>query len=262
MIRGNSMKNSVHFLLFACLFMCKASASELTPELLNNPYAVQKDRKILIFKQGQEPYIWEIFRFNQDKTPDYRFGSGGKMGIIAPFDFRFTPQYIGVDEKGVIVATYLAQSAENKPAKMQTRVSSDGRSFYPSRSGKIIIPLSEINQDEFQDQLEKNLDTIQPDGKILIFRQGEVPHIWEILRYNKDATYDATFGHSGKMGTLDAPGNSFTPLSISVEKDGTIIATYLFTLADGKEELIQERISPNGAIIPGSRKALPKEKIR
>lgn len=257
------MKNSIHFLLFACLFMYSCLASEFTQELLNNPYAVQKDRKILIFKQGQEPYIWEIFRFNQDKTPDYRFGSGGKMGIIAPFDFRFTPITIEVKENGVIVATYrVTESAENKITIAQSLVSSDGRSFYPSRSGKIIIPLSEINQDEFQDQLEKNLHTIQPDGKILIFKQGEFPHIWEILRYNKDATLDGTFGNRGKLGTLDAPGNSFTPLSISVEKDGTIIATYLFTLADGKEELIQERISPNGVIIPGSRKALPKEKIR
>lgn len=255
------MKNNILFLLFACISICKVSASELTQELLKNPHYIQKDRKILIFKQGQEPYIWEILRFNQDKTPDFRFGSGGKIGIIAPFDFRFTPQYIGVNEKGIIVATYLTQSAKGKAEQMQTLVSPDGATFYPSKSGKIIIPISEIRQDELQDQLEKNLHTIQPDGKILIFRQGERPHIWEILRYNKDATLDATFGHGGKMGTLDAPGNSYTPLSISVEKDGTIIATYLFTLQNGQEELIQERISPNG-IIPGTRQALPKEKIR
>lgn len=257
------MKNSIHFFLFACLFICSCLASEFRQELLNNPYYVQKDRKILIFKQGQEPYIWEIFRFNRDKTPDYSFGSRGKMGIIAAFDFSFTPQYIGVNENGVIVATYRVTDSENKPYIAQSLVSSDGKSFYPSRSGKIIIPKSEIAKDEFQDQLEKNLHTIQPDEKILIFKQGEEgAHTMEILRYNNDASLDSTFGHGGKMGRLDAPGNSYTPLSILVEKDGTIIITYLFTLADGKEELIQERISPNGVIIPGSRKELPKEKIR
>lgn len=242
--------------------MCKASSSELIAELLKNPYFIQKDRKVLIFKQGQEPYVWEIFRYNSDLKPDFSFGSAGKMGVIAPFDFIFTPQYIGINEKGIIVATYLAQSAESKPEKMQTLISSDGKSFYPSRSGKIITPLSEIREDEVQNQLEKNPHTIQPDGKILIFRQGETPNIWEILRYNKNATLDETFGQGGKMGTLDAPGNSYTPLSISVEKDGTIIATYLFILQNGQEEYIQERISPNGVIIPGSRQHITKEKVK
>src|ERR1700722_11871564 len=78
--------------------------------------------------------------------------------------------------------------------------------------------------------------TVQPDGKALVLSQGKEPYAWEVSRLNTDNKLDATFGSSGKVGLVDTPDVSFTPLSIETQPDGIIIVKYIKRAHDGKEQ--------------------------
>jgi hypothetical protein len=90
----------------------------------------------------------------------------------------------------------------------------------------------------------------QPDGKTLIFIQGDEPHTWEVLRFNPDNSPDSSFGFNGKMAHMgDEFESILTPIAAEIESDGNILLTYSEKDKKGSESFFQSRINPEGRYV-------------
>lgn len=94
------------------------------------------------------------------------------------------------------------------------------------------------------------LSLLQPDGKKLIFRQGDEPHTWELLRFNSDDSPDSSFGLSGKMAHMgDEFESVLTPIAMEIENDGNILLIYSEKDKNGAQKFFQSRINPDGRYV-------------
>lgn len=103
-----------------------------------------------------------------------------------------------------------------------------------------------------------NVTAVQPDGKIVVAAEVDVPHLDRSLdptsgdilltRFNLDGSLDKTFGDQG-VARLDVRGTPETPTAIGFMADGRIVVGGLIINADWTSmEMLVARYTPRGLL--------------
>lgn len=177
--------------------------------------AVQSTGKIVLLGYDGDPAspssVAHLVRLNVDGSPDGSFHSQAP-GFIALHVF------LQSDNKVLVFGV----NTTNGPVANLIRYNADGsvdNSFHNGAAVQTPLP-------NYADQVFR-----QPDGKILLANQRDVPsnepgeHFnYEVTRLNADGTLDTAFGNHGEAvaaGAVGSPG-ALPPSAILLDKDGNI----------------------------------------
>lgn len=180
---------------------------------------IQPDGKIVVSGYCFGDDFFTI-RLNPNGSPDYTFGSGGK--VVTDFAGQ-NDQATGVHLQGskIIVTGWAATGANNASKQYAAvRYLANGQidTSYGT-NGKVMVPMG-LDGDG-------NASVIQPDGKVVIAgRTLNSPGVFGVgvLRLTADGALDNSFATGGRMLTSFGPNNQ-TLQGVALQPDGKIVAT-------------------------------------
>ena len=181
--------------------------------------AVQADGKMLVSAFDYSLADFYLMRYNTDGTLDNTFGTNGVS--VFPVSDRFVNWGMTLLPDGKILMSGVNFLPGNAGDMAVFRFKANG-SFDETWGTNGMVTVSFGNYDEANNIL------VQPNGKILLFGEGErgTMRIYDlaVARLNADGTLDTTFGTGGKA-VYPRPEltNLKIPRSVALQSDGKIV---------------------------------------
>ena len=216
-----------------------------TDDKINSALVIQPDGKIVAagFTHSDLSYDFLLVRLNAGGTVDASFGING-IAITDIADATSDAiRGIALQPDGKIVA--IGSSNINSTVSfIAARYSSDGTLDATFGNSGLVVG---INTEENTE--EPFAVSLQPDGKIVSAGlQQRTSDSWksaQLIRYNSNGTYDATFGTNG---VVIIPGTNWEELySVVLQPDGKIVAAGNTYIVDSRDFLLI-RVNSNGTL--------------
>ncbi|MBA4372884.1 MAG: hypothetical protein C0402_08465 [Thermodesulfovibrio sp.] len=209
--------------------------------------ALQQDGKILVTGRqtlAGATYIFAVWRYNSNGTPDTDFGTNGLASDKVGSTGEESGIRIVVQPDGrILAAGYCSYSSIT--IAIVLRYNSDGTydsSFASGGLGTYGTYGDGTHSYYFSDI------AIQSDGKLVLC--GTVSTVSDsylfVLRYNSNGTLDTGFGSSGVV-TYPGPGNNTLAAAIAIQSDGKIVVGG----SSGDNDVLLLRLNSNGSLDSG-----------